>query len=254
MIRVGLSKKLAADPAALARFEQLALPIARAVAAAIYERVAVRGRTATPPASYKRAAGGTRRNRTRYYITDAYAAKLGLSETNWPDSASMHEAAGVRAGTHKVTGGMWDGLQVRNFGASGKAAIIDFGGSSLGASSARSARTRAVAGKYVVTINGAGAAKAVRAREKVRNEAGEVQFRRKPKLVQNWMKAGTVFKHAAVGLLQPTDRETADIADVLMDSYAITTAKVLGGEVFSTSGVAKSPLYRAIAKDLGIRE
>lgn len=204
----------------------VSMAVARATAFHIRRRV-LGGKTATAPRPYlgprpplidKRS--GRPRKRL-YYISPAYAQMLGISgHTRWASSAEFHRAIGVRSGTAHTTGGMWKGLQVRNYGSEG--ALIEFARSSLGASSVRSATTRHVKGQYQLTRDRRGKLRAKRVVELSHTEDGAVKYRRKPKKVRNSAKAGRVFKSTKVGLLQPTPAETsAQLAAVAAVSSAV---------------------------------
>lgn len=207
MITVTYTKPLreSMDPKIL---EQLVQPmaLARATAVHIRNRLA-RGETATPPKPYStKPTAGPPKSR-RYYISPAYAERLGLgAQTRWKSSAEMHASKGLQPGKASATGEMLDSIRVRNYG--NDAAVIEFFGSSLGASSTRTAILKKVEGTYEVTLSDNGSVRARQKREFSRDEGGKVKYRRKPKLVQNATKAATVFRSTRVGLLQTTDDET----------------------------------------------
>lgn len=114
-----------------------------------------------------------------FVISEDYARLIGVTKTRYRSSAAFHDEVGVRRNTFRVSGGMWEGLQVRNVGSD--AVIIDFAGSSPGAfpSSARTATGRT---------------------------------RKKAPLVRNQAKAGTVFNKLGVNPIQPTDGEQEALA------------------------------------------
>lgn len=120
--------------------------------------------------SAKRALDGVK----PYIVSEAYAQKLGLQERAFRSSRDFHAKAGAKPGAANVTGGMWSGLQVRNYGQ--KQAVVDFGGSSLGATS-----------------------------ERTSTKSG--RLRSKPRSVRNQLKAATVFRFSKVNVLEPTDAE-----------------------------------------------
>lgn len=236
----------------------LAVPmaIARATAAHIRRRV-LGGKTASPPQPYfgpRAPIRDKRSGRLRkrfYYISPAYAEKLGLKgQTRWASSAEFHRFAGVKPGTAHVTGGMWKGLQVRNFGRQG--ALIEFARSSLGSSSVRTAITRKVEGTFELTRNARGKLRARQVREDVRDEGGNVKLRRKPKKVRNSEKAGRVFKSTRVGLLQPTLAETraqlAAVAETAKGAVMVSFgADQVDGEVIA----GDKRLFAAIRREIG---
>jgi hypothetical protein len=205
VIRVTYTKPVREDTKILA---QLAQPMALATATArhIHRRIAA-GDTATPAEAYSTKPTSGPAKARRYYISPAYAERVGLGkQTRWKSSAEMHAAKGLQPGKASATGEMLRNITVRNWG--GEGAVIEFTGSSLGASSTRTARTRKVGGTYEVTLSDNGKVRARQVRELTRDEGGAVQYRRKPKLVRNREKAAAVFRHSRVGLLQTTDDET----------------------------------------------
>ena len=205
MIRVRYSETVANDVDAKAALVQ-PMAFAQATAEHIYRRVALQGRTATPPASYD-----STRNFT---TTEQYAAKAGATGTRFASSAAFHAAAGKPLGRFHTTGGMWSGLQVRNYGTQG--AIIDFTGSTLGAKSQKTGRN----GKRKANV---------------------------PVKVANRAKAWTVFRSSNVGVLENTPDELTSYADAM----AHLCATYLRG-VFGTSGVEEPrgnrSLYNAIIR------
>jgi hypothetical protein len=204
----------------------VSMAVARATAHHIRRRV-LGGKTATrarayhgpfPPIISKRS-GKPRRH--FYNISPAYAEELGIKgHTRWASSAAFHRHVGVRPGTGYVTGGMWSGLQVRNYGSEG--ALIEFARSSLGAESVRSVIRKHVKGQYQLTRSKRGKLQAKRVLEVSKDKEGQAKFKEKPKLVKNSAKAGRVFKSTKIGLLQPTPAETsAQLAAVAAVSGAV---------------------------------
>ena len=131
MIEVRVSKSAAADPDALRRLERPML-IARIVAEHVKHRVRTKGKTAYATPRYRTKGG--------YKTSSAYDKLAGVrvDDDSHSSSAAWHRAARKRAGTYDVTGGMWSGLRVRNYGRLG--AVIDFGGSTLGRERGKDAR------------------------------------------------------------------------------------------------------------------
>jgi hypothetical protein len=107
-----------------------ALVVATRMAKTIRQR-AQRGDFATKPKPYR--TGGRYDPRTGqmspYFISEGYKEKLGAPFRRFQSSAHFHRVVGRRVAGN-VTGGLWAGLRVRNFGISG--AVIEFTGRSLG--------------------------------------------------------------------------------------------------------------------------
>ena len=147
-------------------------------------------------------AGGQERG---YTISEEYARALGLSQTTFPSSAAFHAATGVKPGSARVTGGMWRGIQVRNVGSN--AAVVDFGGSSVGGSR-QSSTTKGGRKRTAVP------------------------------LVRNQIKGGTVFRQSSVNVLQPKDTENEAMAAAVCRWSQQLLARTLGataGEFTTTS-------------------
>lgn len=241
MITVKVSKATLADPAKM-RAVAKPLALAQVMAEAVRHRVEDEGQPATAPKPYathvvranqageggrgrivsRTATGG--KTRAGYSISTQYAAKVGVGETRFASSADFHAKAGIKPGTYKATGEMWRGLQVRNFGAG---AVIEFGGVSLGSSSKATVAWKRDEGTGKRTV---------------RKNAKGVVVMRKPKNVRNWEKAGVVFKHSRVAVLQPTDQETQDMIDglgaALFDAIRIVTTESVQ-DVVTVSGLAR---------------
>jgi len=249
-IRVRHTKKAQADPAIMAQLKR-PMVLGEALARRVHERVSKGGDLATEAKRYKaevqaekragrlarnydkyeqriafaRSQGNHRKvaeltaklrtidnqqqktgdNLKAYVVSDAYAGLLGLKQTRFSSSAAFHAAAGTKPGSFRVSGGMWQGLQVRNVGAD--AVLIDFAGSSLG-------------GKRQSTTTKTG------------------RTRSKPVAIRNQVKAGTVFHHSGVNVLQPKDTEIeAMVAGVCRWSQNML-GRVLGAAVgeFKTGG------------------
>lgn len=220
------TKTALADPAIMKKLENT-MAYAVPTANTIKRRCIGEGRTATPPQPYRGSDEDSSRTKKRrsYFISPAYMDRIGAPKRYWKTSADFHAAMGVKPGSFLVSGGMWDGLQVRNYGADG--AVIDFGGSSLGAKSTNTANTQvSKPGEgqqqlWLVRKNArTGQLEAVKKRELSRfkrnardgsHAKGDVRYRATPTLVRNSDKAGTVFRFSRVGLLQPTDDEVEAI-------------------------------------------
>jgi hypothetical protein len=151
----------------------------------------------------------------RYGIGDKYAALLGLKATSFKNSDEMHRLAGISGHPRGfASGGMWRGMQVRNFGSTG--AMIDFGGSSIGASTGGTKRSRS-------------------RREAERGLLDKNGKRRVQGLVRNDQKAGTVFIQSRIGLLEMTQ----DQLTALESAWANHTGAVVD-RIFNLS----DPAYR----------
>jgi len=234
----------------------VSMAMARATAGHIRRRV-LGGDNATPPRPYhgprapiidKRS--GRPRKRF-YFISPAYAAELGMpGQTRWASSAELHKHAGVKSGTAHTTGGMWRGLRVRNYGK--EAALIEFAGSSLGASSVRTAIKRGVKGSYVLSRTKRGKLKATKLKEFSRDEGGNVKYRRKPKRVRNSAKAGRVFKTTKVGLLQPTAAESqAQLAAVSQQAMGVVLVTFGSDQIDGPTAKGDRRLFAAIQREIG---
>lgn len=246
MITVKMSKTAMKDPATLARLAQ-PMAIAKATASHLRNRIH-RGQTATPPDPYNGTPTAGRGKTRRYYLSPAYAERLGLgNQTRWESSRAMHQAKGLRPGKASATGQMQAGLQVRNFGSD--SAVIDYGGSSLGASSTRTAITKAKHGTYEVTVANNGKVAARQARELSRDEGGQVKYRRKPKLVRNALKAAAVFTGSRVGLLQCTPDEIQAMQAAVATRAGILVAACFGARTPTSEPGGDRALYNAIMQE-----
>lgn len=202
-------------------------------------RRCIGGEFATEPKPFSTKAKLTRKGKPRalgYYVSPAYAVEA-HTKTAYPDSAAFHAAAGAIAGAGNVTGKMWAGLQVRNFG--DQSAIVEFGGSSLGAKSIRSANTRAVRDQSGALVHEwvkdrQGRLIKRQKRELVKDDEGKQKYRRKPALVRNNLKAYAVFRHSHIGLLQPTDGEIYTVLQAFRAEADIVVKGALGQHLDST--------------------
>ena len=272
IVTVKYTKAALKDPGLMRALDRAAMPVAIATANHIRKRVRDHGQTATPAQPYathvvtktrvsrRTKSGGQSKSflatrlaedssKKYHYITGHYADKIGLKETRFPSSADFHAKAGTKLGTFKVSGGMWQGLQVRN---SGNAAVIDFGGSSLGGSSVRSARV----GRYkeetvTMRVSPTETRTTVRKhRSLLRDAGGQVLYRRKPKHVRNQDKAGAVYRHSRVGLLQPLPSETAAQAAAVAHKAGRVLALCFGADGVETGRwEGNGSLLRAILQE-----
>lgn len=230
---------------------QQPMAIAQATASHIHDRV-IRGQFASPPQPYKqRATAGPRKHKS-YYISPAYAVAAGLGErTKFRSSAEMHGAIGSTPGKSNVTGGMWRGLQVRNYGS--EFAVIEFGGSSLGSKSVLTANSKAVkddAGqityKLVPDKNGKMVRKQVR--ELARDTEGNVTRRRKPRLERNNVKAFAVFKHLGVNILEPRSDEVQAMWAAVVAQAGLVISAAFGAQSATAQPGGNPALYGAIIR------
>lgn len=152
------------------------------------------------------AAQGAEDSITPYVISDEYATLVGVSGTKWRSSAAFHKAAGTKPGSFRVSGGMWSGLGVRNVG--GAAAVIDFAGSSLGASQ-QSAKTK-----------------------------GGRERKSRSAQVRNQIKAGTVFRNSGVNPIQPKEAEEEALVAAVCKWAQQMLVRTLGATAgdFNTTG------------------
>ena len=176
LIEVRVNGKSVRDAVAENRTRQLdrlsnALVVTTRLAKTIKAR-ALRGQFATRAKPYR--TGGRYDPRTgqmsAYYISEGYQAAVGAPFRKFQSSAHFHRVVGKQVAGN-VTGGMWTGLRVRNFGTKG--AVIEFTGRSLG----------------------------MRIKKRSR---GKPNQRVK---VGNKLKAASVFKSLRVNVIQPNDRE-----------------------------------------------
>lgn len=246
---IGLSVKVTwAKTADVNLKAALAKPMALATATArhIQARIA-QGQYATPPDPYSSTPHAGKRKNPRYYISPAYAVKVGLgTQTRWASSAEMHAARGLKPG--QATGELIRSLQVRNYGAEG--AVIEPSGSSLGQSSTLTALTTKKAGTFEITMSPHGQLRAKQVRELSKDEGGKVKFRRKPKLVRNALKASSLYKNLNVGLLQNTDAELIALSNALAAHAAVLTARALGGKATNLPHAGDPRLYAACFREL----
>lgn len=194
-VRVHFSKAARGDPATMRRLAR-PVAVATAIARRVRERVARRGETATEP---DEDTSPTRRGRS-FVRNLQYVELKGLDRTHWRSLAQFHVAASVRSNSYDVTGGMWAGLQARNYG--GARAIVDFRGSSRGGFP--------YAGQT----------------------AGGKQRKRPPK-VRNQAKAWAVWVNRRVNVVQPTDREEAAICAAVAVLMGRKIDELLGGRALA---------------------
>lgn len=247
MIRMTLSdsgKK--ANGEALRRLN-VAMDVAEATALHIRDR-ARRGHFATVAAPYAGEPKNKRGRRRKYVISEAYAQKLGVQETKWASSAALHRAAGGTPGY--TTGGMWEGLRVRNYGQEG--AIIEFGGSSLGSRGSRKLKTRKVKDQIEIVQKGNKVTVRQR-REYAKDKEGNLQRGTVITMTTNRLKASAVFQRMKIGLLQPTNSESDAQVTAILAALGQATALAFGAQgTLELKNQAGDPvLVRAINRKIG---
>jgi hypothetical protein len=229
VIEVRVSKTVAADPDALRRLERPML-IARIVAEHVKRRVRTKGKTAYATPRYRTKGG--------YKTSSAYDKLAGVrvDDDSHSSSAAWHRAARKRAGTYDITGGMWSGLRVRNYGRRG--AVIDFGGSTLGRERGKDARLdqrikaiRERAKARIAKAKGKSAKDRARSRRDQQLAKARERARAKTKRVGNARKAGSVWLAHRVNVVQPTREEDRAILSAYSEAVARTTWAMIGGRV-----------------------
>ena len=226
-----------------------ALGIATATARHIKKRL-LRRRYATRAQAFDSTPTAGPKRRRRYYISLPYARAAGLGDkTSFASSADMHRKAGAAGGPGQVSGELLRSMRTRNYGRD--AVIIEFGRSSLGASSKRSAITKRKSGSFEVSLSDNGKLRARQVRELSRDSEGNLKRRKKPRKVRNSLKASAVFTATRIGLLQPTPRENTAQLAAIADRYLSTVVTTFGGVVVQvTSDRGDSTLFRDIQRRL----
>ena len=225
------SAKVADDDAAMARLEQ---PVAVAVVGAkhISKRIK-RGKFATKPKPYSSKPSAGSKKAPKYYISPAYAESLGVpGQTVWESSAAFHKAIGAKPGN--TSSQMIQNIGVRNNGTKG--ALIEFRGSSIGASSAKKAKRRRVRVNARYDAKTGAKLKAVYAKDargkfvtnKVLDEQGKAVLNKTPVKVRNQVKASAVFRKLDVALLQLTPAEQAELLRGFAAVSSSITETILG--------------------------
>lgn len=201
------------------------------VASHMRQRVASQAKPATRPT---KGYGGRQRAGGRdipYAVSESYATAAG-TEATADSSRQWHQQAGVRFGSFDVTGGMWQGMQIRET-AGGDGTIIDFRGSSLGGSG----KPKTYTGK------------------KKNKETGEIQEVTKTRSektrlnVPNAQKAGRVFALTGVNVIQPTAQEELAMAAAVALQHQITLQESLGEPPAGVEVIAGDPvMYGKLAR------
>ena len=175
------------DPTVLERLQpwiNAMVPLAMAIKA----RVKDRGDVVGEPPHYSPHKG--------FMANPAYAQAAGAGDGSkkrlWPSSLAFHNAAGARAGTGNVTGGMWRGFQVRTYDKN--AVVLDFAGSSIGRDSQTGKR-----GGPIKLLNSA--------------------------------KAGALWLQWNVNVTQPSDDEQDALHGVVIQQARIAVGRAFGYEV-----------------------
>ena len=141
-----------------------------------------------------------------------YLQADGNSAWSWKNSAIFHSIARKDDASYDRTGGMWNGMHVRNFGAAG--AIIEFRGQSLGQTGVEK-----------------------KARGRVRE--GEKRKSGISLKVPNRLKAWTVFEEHGVLVVAP-DREVQRSLEDAVGAVAENWSRlVIGGKVEQYQDVAR---------------
>ena len=236
------SKSVREDRAVLARLQK---PVAIARAVALHTQTRFRaGRTASPPKPYKTKATAGSKHRPSYYISEAYAKAAGVpGKTRWKSSASFHQAAAAKPGI--VTGEMIENVGVRNNGRTG--ALIEFRGSSIGASSEQTAKRRRINSKYDPETG----AKNKAVFEERKDEAGNVLLNKNPKKVRNQDKGGRLYKYLRIAALQSKPNEQRAMLDAVATEGARATAAFFGFDAATVFNRGDRVLRDKILRNLG---
>ena len=146
-----------------------------------------------------------------YLISEGYAEELGITRRGFKNSREFHQHVGRKPGN--LTGGMWRGLQVRNF--SVKGAVIEFARSSIGSRIKKNKRST----NQRVTA-------------------------------QNRFKSARVFKRLRINVLQPKQSEIGSVGAAITVVTGELTA--FGGKTRVKDGPERSDqaLARALARDI----
>ena len=204
------------DPAVLERLQpwiNAMVPLALAVK----QRVQQHGKVVGEQPTYSPTTSG-------YKVTPEYASAAGAGDGDgkhpgwWRSSLSFHDAAGAKAGTGQVTGGMWAGFQVRTYGQN--AVVMDFAGSSLGR-------------EGLARISGT-----------MDKRAGKNGAAIK---MLNSDKAGTLWAGWNVNVTQPTDDEQEALEGAVLRQAQVALSAAFGVEVPPEFTVADMALFHKIS-------
>ena len=230
------------DPAKADVFRKLQKPlqITRALADSIRKRVA---RDAQPA----RDAGSSQHTRRPYEakprgfrVNAAYIAKVAAAAApdrpagSYESSAQFHKLAGIRPGSYWGSGGMWQGMYVRNWG--GKGAIIDFRGRSLGRR-IRWTKSREEVDKLKrerlaqlqTKRNKRGQLTAATKRkiEEIKDGTFAAKYKR-PAVVPNRLKAASIFKAHRLNVLAPDAAELRTMEAAFVNVGLRSVAELFG--------------------------
>ena len=216
LVEVRVNGKEIAAAIAENRTQQLdrvanALVVATRMAKTIRQR-AQRGDFATKPKPYRTSGRYDPRTgqMSPYFISEGYKEKLGAPFRRFQSSAHFHRVVGRRVAGN-ITGGLWAGLRVRNFGVEG--AIIEFTGKSIGMRIKKLKK-----GKTNQRVN-----------------------------VANRRKAATVFRTLKVNIIQPQDKEIESLGTA---AAFVVAESVSFGDKPTLSPSGDRTLARALVDDI----
>jgi hypothetical protein len=164
-------------------------------------------------------------NRWSVAVPRAYADKIGAGRGWWRTKSGQAQDAG--RGLFAMTGGMWDGMQARS-SRGGKAVVIDFRESSMGAAGVKAGERTIKKGK----------------------RAGQKVKRRANTNVKNSHKAGVIFTKLGVNVVQPTFSENMAMADAVSNKIGLRMAASMDADsvqMRATSG-ARTTLVRSLKR------
>tara|TARA_E500000331_G_C17224338_1_gene699623 strand:+ start:725 stop:1408 length:684 start_codon:yes stop_codon:yes gene_type:complete len=189
--------------------------MARTLASHVMDRVSNRGRTTTPAPGYA--------SKRPIYVSRAYQeeAMVVAPDPNRParfeNSADFHKRARVKKGTYFVTGGMWSGLVVTNWGGDLNKALIKFRRSST----------------------------AIKAPSRLQRKAKP----RKKWRISNNLKAFVVKRVHGVHVLDQFDDEVQAMADAVSHKGLVMLKEVFGGEQVNFTIDGNKRLFERIIRE-----
>lgn len=154
--------------------------------------------------------GGYFRGYPGVTISSQYASLLNLGERWFRSSLEFHRLAGTVPGSFSVTGGMWQGLQVRGLGTD--AAMIEFARKSEGRGNLVKVGTKTKKGRAYPIIR-------------------SVSTR-----VDNRLKAFAVWSKAKVQVIAPTDAENVAVAAQVAYDAGRSLTRIFGTSAVTVSG------------------
>lgn len=227
MITVRTSKSAFGRDGKILSVVGVALAIAKESARHVQWR-ARRGDFATVPKRYKNKEFWKNGAVKKFRVSKPYAQQAGVGgQTEWDSSAEFHRSVGKAQGD--VSGGMWAGLQVRNWGSTGS--IVEFARSSMASAPKRIKQPRV--------------RKALTEAEKQQRAEARTA---KPTKVQNRVKADAVFRALKIGLLQHKPQETQAITAAVSAVTGKQLASAFGGTLRIGGDTGNTALYRAIVE------